>query len=57
MQQITCHCGAIYEVIETEDSIRDQQDFKCVLCEHELPWSGYRIPQFHLVKHPETDRE
>ena len=55
--QITCCCGAVYEVIETEDTLMNRHSPKCVLCQAELPWSGFRTPQFRLVKHPDSDRE
>ena len=58
MQQLTCHCGAIYEVTENEVPYKDQDPDspKCVLCGSELRWIGPN-PQFHLLKHPEQDRE
>jgi predicted SprT family Zn-dependent metalloprotease len=57
MTHITCHCGAAYEVIETEDTLMNQHDYQCVLCQAELPWSGFRTPQFRLVKQPDADRD
>ena len=57
MLQITCKCGAVYEVTETEEAQEGQASPRCVLCQEELPWSGYRIPQLHLIKHPDTDRD
>jgi hypothetical protein len=56
MMQITCRCGAVYEVIETEDKLMNQHNPECVLCHGELLWSGFRTPQFRLVKHPDRDR-
>ena len=57
MLQITCKCGAVYEVTETEETKEGPAILACVLCQEELPWSGYRTPQLHLVKHPDTDRD
>jgi len=57
MVQITCKCGAVYEVTETDETKEGPVNLTCVLCQKELPWSGYRTPQFHLVKHPDTDRD
>jgi hypothetical protein len=57
MLQITCKCGAVYEVTETEEAQGGPTGLKCVLCQEELPWSGYRTPQLHLIKHPDTDRD
>lgn len=57
MTHITCNCGAAYEVIETEDTLMNQHDYQCVLCQAELPWSGFRTPQFRLVKQPDSDRD
>jgi len=58
MQQLTCNCGAIYEVIENEVPLEgpDSDIPKCASCGRELRWIGPH-PQFHLVKHPEQDRE
>jgi hypothetical protein len=58
MQQLTCNCGAIYEVIENEIPLEDpdSETPKCASCGSELRWIGPH-PQFHLVKHPEQDRE
>ena len=57
MVQITCKCGAVYEVTETDETKEGPVSLMCVLCQEELPWSGYRTPQFHLIKHPDTDRD
>ena len=38
--KVTCDCGAIYEMIETEGSSRESKPFKCVLCEKELFLGG-----------------
>jgi hypothetical protein len=39
--KVTCDCGAIYEMIETEGSSRESKPFKCVLCYKELfEWEG-----------------
>lgn len=58
MTQVTCNCGAVYEVIETKGPSRDPKPFKCVLCEKELfAWEGTNVGQFRLVARPEPDRE
>ena len=58
MTQFTCSCGAVYDVIETEGPSRNQDSFKCALCEKELlSWSGSNVAQFRLIKTPEPDRE
>lgn len=55
---MTCKCGAIYEVIETQGPSRDESGFKCVVCNKELvSWTGSNVSQFHLIKTPEPDRE
>ena len=52
--KVTCDCGAIYEMIETEGSSRESKPFKCVLCEKELfTWEGANVGQFCLVWRPE----
>jgi hypothetical protein len=57
MKQLTCKCGAIYEVTENEVPFRGpERPPKCVLCESDLIWSGPN-PQLHLVKHPDQDRD
>jgi hypothetical protein len=57
MKQLTCKCGAIYEVTENEVPFKGpDRPPKCVLCESELTWSGPN-PQLHLIKHPDQDRE
>jgi hypothetical protein len=57
MKQLTCKCGAIYEVTENEVPFKGPYSSpKCVFCESELTWSGPN-PQFHLIKQPEQDRE
>jgi hypothetical protein len=33
---VTCTCGAIYEVIESKGSSKDQRPSKCVLCDREV---------------------
>jgi hypothetical protein len=55
METVTCHCGAIYETIETTGPTKDQSPFKCVLCEKEL--STRTNVQFRLRQQPEQDRE
>jgi hypothetical protein len=57
MKQLTCKCGAIYEVTENEVPFKGpDRPPKCVLCESELTWSGPN-PQLHLIRHPDQDRE
>jgi hypothetical protein len=57
MKQLTCQCGAIYEVTENEVPFKGPyRSAKCVLCENELTWIGHN-PQFHLIKQPDQDRE
>jgi hypothetical protein len=57
MKQLTCKCGAIYEVTENEVPFKGPYSSpKCVLCESELTWIGLN-PQFHLIKKPDQDRE
>jgi hypothetical protein len=57
MKQLSCECGAIYEVTENEVPFKGpKMRLKCVLCERELTWSGPN-PQLHLIKHPDQDRE
>ena len=52
--KVTCACGAIYEMIETEGSSREPKPSKCVLCEKELlAWEGANGGQFRLVWRPE----
>ena len=55
METVTCHCGEIYETIETTCPTKDQSPFKCVLCEKEL--STRTNVQFRLRQQPEQDRE
>jgi len=58
MTELTCKCGAVYEVIETKGPARDERAFKCVLCDCELfSWSGSNVSQFRLIRRPEPDRE
>ena len=54
METVTCHCGALYETIETTSPPKDQSPFKCVLCEKEL--STRTNVQFRLRQQPEQDR-
>ena len=57
MKQLTCKCGAIYEVTENEVPFKGPYSSrKCILCESELTWIGPN-PQFHLIKQPDQDRE
>jgi hypothetical protein len=56
--QLTCKCGAVYEIIETRGPSRSEDGFKCVLCKKELfSWTGSNVAQFRLIKEPEQDRE
>jgi hypothetical protein len=55
VETVTCHCGAIYETIETTGPTKDQSPFKCVLCDKEL--STWTNVQFRLRQQPEQDRE
>ena len=58
MAELSCKCGAVYEVIETKGPARDERAFKCVLCDRELfSWSGSNVSQFRLIRRPEADRE
>jgi len=55
--KVTCACGAIYEMIETEGSSSEPKPFKCVLCEKELfAREGANVGQFRLVWRPDSDR-
>jgi hypothetical protein len=57
MKQLTCKCGAIYEVTENEVPFKGPyRSAKCFWCESELTWIGHN-PQFHLIKQPDQDRE
>jgi len=56
--KITCSCGAVYEVIETQGPRREPNEFKCLVCEKELfTWAGSNVGQFHLVAQPKPDRD
>jgi hypothetical protein len=58
MTKVTCHCGAIYEMIETKGSTEGEIPFKCVLCGKDLfTWAGINVGQFRLVWRPDQDRE
>ncbi len=55
--EITCACGAIYEVIKTKSLSRVPTPFKCVLCEKELFASdGSKVGQLRLIWRPDPDR-
>lgn len=58
MQQFSCNCGAEYEVVENQVPFKGQDPgaSKYVLCGSELRWIGPN-PQFHLIKHPDQDRD
>jgi hypothetical protein len=56
-QRLTCKCGAIYEVTENEVPFKGPENSpNCLVCERELTWIGPN-PQFHLIQHPDQDRE
>jgi predicted SprT family Zn-dependent metalloprotease len=59
MTQVSCQCGATYEVIETKGpSHDDDTTMRCALCGKELfCWSGSDVGQLRLVTRPESDRE
>ena len=58
MAEMTCECGAVYEIVKTEGPTRTEENFKCVLCEKELfSWAGSNVAQFRLVKQRKLDRE
>ena len=59
MTQVTCACGAVFEVLETKGPSRnDDATVKCGVCERELfCWSGSNVGQLRLVSRPEPDRE
>jgi hypothetical protein len=59
MTDVTCRCGAVFEVIETKGPMRDHDAaVRCAVCEKELfQWSGSNVGQLRLIKRPETDRE
>ncbi|HEY2135804.1 MAG TPA: hypothetical protein VGH49_07935 [Xanthobacteraceae bacterium] len=59
MTQLTCKCGALYEVIGTQGPSRDHDSpLKCVSCGKEMfVWSGSNVGQLRLVNRPERDRE
>jgi hypothetical protein len=59
MTQVSCECGAIYEVIETKGPSRGHDtSVKCAECGKELfCWSGSDVGQLRLVSRPEPDRE
>ncbi len=59
MTDVTCTCGAVFEVLETKGPSRDHDSaVRCVVCEKELfHWSGSDVGQLRLIKRPELDRE
>ena len=59
MTQVTCTCGAVFEVIETKGPSRNRDGMvKCSVCEKEMfDWSGSDVGQLRLVSRPEPDRE
>ena len=58
MTQISCNCGAVYEVLKTKGPARVAENFKCVVCGQEmLSWAGSEVAQFRLIKKLEPDRE
>jgi hypothetical protein len=57
MNQLTCQCGAVYEVIENEVPFKEPSlPPRCVICERALNWLGPN-PQLHLIRRPDQDRE
>ena len=59
MTQVSCQCGATYEVIETKGPSRDDDvSVRCAVCGKDLfCWSGSDVGQLRLVSRPEQDRE
>jgi hypothetical protein len=59
MANVTCTCGAVFEVIETKGPSRNPDGMvKCSVCEKEMfDWSGSDVGQLRLVSRPEPDRE
>jgi hypothetical protein len=56
--RVTCTCGAIYEVIESKGSSKDQRPSKWFLCDREVfPPDRETVCQLHLVWRPNEDRE
>ena len=56
MTQLTCTCGAVFEVLETKGELRGDDAVKCVVCDKELfYWSGTDVGQLRLIKRPEPD--
>jgi hypothetical protein len=54
-REITCACGAVYERTEVKFTVRDNDSANCQVCGEELEsWNGSRVPQFRLIKRPET---
>ena len=47
----TCeHCGAAYDLTETEVEVRDRGSFDCLECDERIyEWSGFVIPHFRLL--------
>src|SRR5579862_7442495 len=59
MTQVTCTCGAVFEVIDTKGPSRNRDDsVKCTECGKEMfCWAGSNVGQLRLVSRPEADRE
>ena len=59
MTNVTCTCGAVFEVIETKGPSRNPDaPVTCAVCGKELfYWSGSDVGQLRLVSRPEPDRE
>jgi hypothetical protein len=59
VSQLSCDCGAIYEVIATKGPSRDHDTaLRCAVCGKDLfSWSGSDVGQLRLVSRPEQDRE
>ena len=56
--RVTCTCGAIYEVIESKGTSKDQRPSKCALCDREVfAPDRETVDQLRLVWRPDEDRE
>lgn len=54
MAQMTCECGAVYEVGSMKLPVRDKDSYNCDVCGKELDrWNASNIPTFTLIKRPE----
>ena len=58
MDQLSCKCGAIYEIIKTQGPSEDDGAFICLVCLKELfTWTGSNVAQFRLISRPEPERD